>query len=65
MPIQAPNWTEYLTCSVCENGFDTSVRYPVSLGCGHSLCKACLSTLQRGQCPFDQVQLPCIHIRIC
>ena len=55
MPIQAPQWTEYLSCPVCENGFDLKVRLPISLSCGHSICQECLATLHRGQCPFDQV----------
>ncbi|CAB4055545.1 RC3H [Lepeophtheirus salmonis] len=54
MPIQAATqWTEYLNCPVCENGFDIKVRQPISLGCGHTICKTCLFNLQRNQCPFD------------
>ncbi len=55
MPIQLPQWTEYLSCPVCENGFDLHSRTPISLGCGHSVCKTCLANLQRAVCPFDQV----------
>lgn len=55
MPIQAPQWTEYLSCPVCENAFELRSRLPISISsCGHTVCKACLSTLQRRQCPFDQ-----------
>ena len=55
MPIQAPQWTEYLSCPVCENAFELRARLPISISsCGHTVCKACLSTLQRRQCPFDQ-----------
>ncbi|KAH1003968.1 hypothetical protein HUJ04_003796 [Dendroctonus ponderosae] len=54
MPIQAPQWTEYLTCPVCCNAFDDQLRSPISLGCGHTICKGCLSNLHRKQCPFDQ-----------
>ena len=53
MPIQTPQWTEYLSCPVCENGFELKIRLPISLGCGHTICKTCLSNLQRSQCPFD------------
>ena len=56
MPIQAPQWTEYLSCPVCANGFELNVRLPISLGCGHTICKTCLANLQRHQCPFDQVK---------
>lgn len=54
MPIQAPQWTEFLSCPVCSKEFDAEARGPISLVCGHSLCRACLSNLHRQQCPFDQ-----------
>ncbi|XP_075229812.1 RING finger and CCCH-type zinc finger domain-containing protein roquin isoform X2 [Lycorma delicatula] len=54
MPIQAPQWTEFLSCPVCCNEFDATVRSPISLGCAHTVCKTCLSNLHRKQCPFDQ-----------
>ncbi|XP_022906041.2 roquin-1 [Onthophagus taurus] len=57
MPIQAPQWTEFLSCPVCFNEFDVSLRSPISLGCGHTICKTCLSNLHRKQCPFDQTAI--------
>lgn len=57
MPIQAPQWTEFLSCPVCCNEFDVLLRSPISLGCGHTICKACLSNLHRKQCPFDQTTI--------
>jgi len=54
MPIQTPQWTEFLTCPICCNEFEDTQRRPISLGCGHTMCKACLSTLHKTQCPFDQ-----------
>ncbi|XP_038046230.1 uncharacterized protein LOC119720576 isoform X2 [Patiria miniata] len=57
MPIQAPQWTEFLSCPVCYNEFDESVRRPISLGCGHTVCKMCLGQLHRKQCPFDQTEI--------
>lgn len=57
MPIQAPQWTEFLSCQVCCNLFDDQLRSPISLGCGHTICKGCLSNLQRKQCPFDQTSI--------
>lgn len=57
MPIQAPQWTEYLTCPICYNEFEDQIRQPVSLGCGHTLCKSCLAQLHRTQCPFDQASV--------
>jgi hypothetical protein len=55
MPIQAPQWTDFLACPVCCNGFDVKTRHPISLGCAHTVCKSCLSNLPKKQCPFDQV----------
>ncbi|XP_011495312.1 PREDICTED: uncharacterized protein LOC105360184 [Ceratosolen solmsi marchali] len=54
MPIQAPQWTEFLSCPVCYHDFDVAVRGPISLGCGHTICRTCLANLHRKQCPFDQ-----------
>ncbi|XP_026812653.1 roquin-2 [Rhopalosiphum maidis] len=54
MPIQAPQWTDFLACPVCCNGFDVKTRHPISLGCAHTVCKSCLSNLPKKQCPFDQ-----------
>ncbi|XP_072015835.1 LOW QUALITY PROTEIN: uncharacterized protein [Amphiura filiformis] len=52
--IQTPQWTEFLSCPVCYHEFNENIRRPISLGCGHTVCKTCLSQLQRKQCPFDQ-----------
>ncbi|XP_006816479.1 uncharacterized protein LOC100378467 [Saccoglossus kowalevskii] len=54
MPIQAPQWTEFLLCPICYNDFDDNVRLPISLVCGHTVCRTCLAQLHRKQCPFDQ-----------
>ncbi|XP_047543956.1 roquin-1 isoform X1 [Vanessa atalanta] len=54
MPIQAPQWTDYLNCPVCCREFGPPPRSPISLGCGHTLCGHCLKHLHRKQCPFDQ-----------
>jgi hypothetical protein len=53
MPVQAPSWTEFLICPVCTNEFEVNLRAPITLRCGHSICKKCLATIQ--QCPYDQV----------
>ncbi|GFY71549.1 roquin-1 [Trichonephila inaurata madagascariensis] len=55
MPFQAPQWTDYLSCLICCREFECSIRRPISLGCGHTICKSCLLKLQRKQCPFDQI----------
>lgn len=57
MPVQSPQWTEYLSCPVCENGFELRNRLPISLGCGHTICQTCLAQLRRRACPFDQGQI--------
>ncbi|KAL4717614.1 hypothetical protein ACJJTC_000763 [Scirpophaga incertulas] len=57
MPIQAPQWTDYLNCPVCCREFGAPPRSPISLGCGHTLCKHCLKHLHRKQCPFDQTTI--------
>ncbi|XP_022247506.1 roquin-1-like isoform X1 [Limulus polyphemus] len=57
MPVQAPQWLEFLSCPICYNEFEPSLRRPISLGCGHTFCRSCLSKLQRKQCPFDQTSI--------
>ncbi|XP_040068352.1 roquin-1 isoform X2 [Ixodes scapularis] len=57
MPVQAPQWTEFLSCPVCCRAFDGAERRPTSLGCGHTLCGRCLGQLQRRLCPFDQAPI--------
>lgn len=57
MPIQAPQWTEFLSCPVCINEFAAKQRPPISLGCGHTICRTCLATLHNKQCPFDQTSI--------
>lgn len=54
MPIQAPQWTEFLSCPICYNMFNEMQFRPISLGCGHTVCKTCLSKLHHKKCPFDQ-----------
>ncbi|XP_075877422.1 roquin-1 isoform X1 [Nelusetta ayraudi] len=57
MPVQAPQWTEFLLCPICTQTFEESVRRPISLGCGHTVCKMCLNKLHRKACPFDQTAI--------
>ncbi|XP_041095092.1 roquin-2-like isoform X2 [Polyodon spathula] len=57
MPVQAAQWTEFLSCPICYNEFDESKHKPISLGCSHTVCKTCLNKLQRKACPFDQTVL--------
>ncbi|PIK35835.1 hypothetical protein BSL78_27333 [Apostichopus japonicus] len=57
MPIQAPQWTDFLTCPVCLYDFDDDSRLPLSLGCGHSICQVCIDNLSGKLCPFDQATI--------
>lgn len=52
--MQAPNWTDFLQCSVCMNKYDATQTVPISLSCGHSLCKRCLTKLKTRTCPYDK-----------
>lgn len=45
-----------LLCNICVNKYDTASRLPLSLHCGHSLCRECAKTMfkqNRIKCPFD------------
>ncbi|XP_066466679.1 roquin-2 [Tiliqua scincoides] len=57
MPVQAAQWTEFLSCPICYNEFDEAVHKPISLGCSHTVCKTCLNKLHRKACPFDQTAI--------
>ncbi|CAG9801057.1 unnamed protein product [Chironomus riparius] len=57
MPISAPSWTDFLICPICTHEFEISFRAPITLACGHTICKNCLATLHRKQCPFDQTSI--------
>ena len=57
MPLQAPQWTEFLSCPICCSVFNETRLRPISLACGHTVCKTCLSKLQQNQCPFDQTHI--------
>ncbi|XP_051764446.1 roquin-2 isoform X5 [Ctenopharyngodon idella] len=57
MPVQAAQWTEFLSCPICYNEFDACSHKPISLGCSHTVCKTCLHKLHRKACPFDQTAI--------
>ncbi|KAL1023185.1 hypothetical protein UPYG_G00037420 [Umbra pygmaea] len=64
MPVQAPQWTEFLLCPICTQLFEENVRKPISLGCGHTVCKMCLNKLHRKECPFDQTRITADDIEL-
>ena len=53
--MQAPNWTDFLQCSICTSKFDETDIVPISLNCGHTLCLRCLAKLKTRTCPYDKV----------
>ncbi|XP_060764880.1 roquin-2 isoform X2 [Neoarius graeffei] len=57
MPVQAAQWTEFLSCPICLNEFNAGGHKPISLGCSHTVCKTCLHKLHRKACPFDQTTI--------
>uniref|UniRef100_F6XHL9 Roquin-1-like n=2 Tax=Ciona intestinalis TaxID=7719 RepID=F6XHL9_CIOIN len=59
VPAQPPQWNQFLICSVCENEFNRTDRCPISLGCGHTVCRGCLGDLKHPQCQFDQNSITC------
>lgn len=57
MPVQAAQWTDFLSCPICYSEFGAGGHRPVSLGCCHTLCSTCLHKLHRKACPFDQTPI--------
>lgn len=55
--MQAPNWTDFLQCSICTGKFDQLEVLPISLSCGHTLCTRCLGKLKTRTCPYDKVAI--------
>ena len=47
---------DYLSCPVCLEIFDFSIRTPLLLCCGHTLCKLCVIEIAKKSliCPFDR-----------
>ena len=56
--MQAPNWTDFLNCSVCTSKYNCHSVIPVSLGCCHSICKRCLTRIKTNTCPYDRTPIP-------
>lgn len=55
--MQAPNWTDFLQCSICTSKFDQSDVLPISLSCSHTLCMRCLGKLKTRTCPYDKMAI--------
>ena len=47
-----------LGCQICSVGFDAETRLPMSLPCGHTLCRDCVRMIRktgpRALCPYDR-----------
>ncbi|XP_076803863.1 uncharacterized protein LOC143447551 [Clavelina lepadiformis] len=56
---QPPQWNDFLVCSLCKKDFNRRDRCPISLGCGHTVCKACLKKMKQACCQFDQIPITC------
>lgn len=56
--MQAPNWTDFLHCSVCMSKYNCHTVIPVSLNCCHTICKRCLTRLKTNSCPYDRTPIP-------
>ncbi|KAK6195760.1 hypothetical protein SNE40_001118 [Patella caerulea] len=54
MPTQMPQLKEFLSCPLCGKIFNDKDKKPISLGCGHTVCRICLVNLQNMKCPYDQ-----------
>ena len=49
-----------LSCSICEENYDTGIRDPLMLPCGHTFCSCCLKSLFSTStlfCPEDRSQI--------
>lgn len=57
MPVQAPQWSDVLCCGICCQLFNGTQNLPISLACGHSVCKKCLLKLKPMTCTFDQTAI--------
>ena len=55
--MQAPNWTDFLQCTVCTNRYNTTTLLPISLSCGHTICKKCLAEFMARVCPYDKTAI--------
>ena len=58
MSIQK-QWSDFHLCDICTVQFNSTNNIPLTLVCGHTFCKKCLSKLKNRQCPHDKnVQIP-------
>ena len=51
-----------LSCQICLQKFNTEIRLPICLPCGHSVCRYCADSLIKAgkrKCPFDNKPFEC------
>ena len=52
-------WSDFHLCEMCNKQFDSLSLVPVTLVCGHTYCKKCLSKLKNRHCLHDKnIQIP-------
>ncbi|TNV72867.1 hypothetical protein FGO68_gene4339 [Halteria grandinella] len=47
-----------LICNICMHKYDTAQRLPLTLMCGHTICKVCANNIHKFnnmKCPFDNL----------
>ena len=46
-----------MECSICLESYDTKVKRPMMIECGHTFCRECLAKIKQtsNQCPFDSI----------
>nr|CAB3265490.1 roquin-1-like [Phallusia mammillata] len=59
MQTQAQQWSDYLMCAACEKEFNHTNRCPVSLVCGHTVCKSCLGKNNHAPCQGGHSNTTC------
>lgn len=56
MPTHMLQWDEVVVCPLCALQYSKD-RPPVSLPCGHTICRVCLCGLEKNICPFDKAEI--------
>ncbi len=43
---------QVLKCKICQNSFNTEIKKPIIILCGHTFCKLCISKTENSKCPI-------------
>jgi hypothetical protein len=41
---------QVLKCKICQNSYNTDIKKPIIILCGHTFCKLCLSKTEYSKC---------------